>query len=78
MKGKTAAGGGAICAIAVMITIVMGNGNVRTNQAGLELIGNAEGCRRDPYMCPAGCGLTGLAIPTELHRVFEKRPANRR
>ncbi|HBL8800452.1 TPA: lysozyme, partial [Escherichia coli] len=50
MKGKTAAGGGAICAIAVMITIVMGNGNVRTNQAGLELIGNAEGCRRDPYM----------------------------
>lgn len=43
MKGKTAAGGGAICAIAVMITIVMGNGNVRTNQAGLELIGNAEG-----------------------------------
>ncbi|HAH2734544.1 TPA: lysozyme, partial [Escherichia coli] len=26
MKGKTAAGGGAICAIAVMITIVMGNG----------------------------------------------------
>lgn len=56
MKGKTAAGGGAICAIAVMITIVMGNGNVRTNQAGLELIGNAEGCRRDPYMCPAGVG----------------------
>lgn len=64
MKGKTAAGGGAICAIAVMITIVMGNGNVRTNQAGLELIGNAEGCRRDPYMCPAGYGLTGSVIHT--------------
>lgn len=60
MKGKTAAGGGAICAIAVMITIVMGNGNVRTNQAGLELIGNAEGCRRDPYMCPAGVWTDGI------------------
>ncbi|MCW7438069.1 hypothetical protein OHD52_26370 [Escherichia coli] len=47
-----------------MITIVMGNGNVRTNQAGLELIGNAEGCRRDPYMCPAGYGLTGSVIHT--------------
>ncbi|WP_449265467.1 lysozyme [Escherichia coli] len=60
MKGKTAAGGGAICAIAVMITIVVGNGNVRTNQAGLELIGNAEGCRRDPYMCPAGVWTDGI------------------
>ncbi|EIH0334401.1 lysozyme, partial [Escherichia coli] len=60
MKGKTAAGGGAICAIAMMITIVMGNGNVRTNQAGLELIGNAEGCRRDPYKCPAGVWTDGI------------------
>ncbi|GHM10714.1 hypothetical protein ECZU41_53820 [Escherichia coli] len=46
--------------IAVMITIVMGNGNVRTNRAGLELIGNAEGCRRDPYMCPAGVWTDGI------------------
>ncbi|HBD5085381.1 TPA: lysozyme [Escherichia coli] len=43
-----------------LITIVMGNGNVRTNQAGLELIGNAEGCRRDPYMCPAGVWTDGI------------------
>ncbi|HEL8010958.1 TPA: hypothetical protein U0A13_002826 [Escherichia coli] len=41
-KGKTAAGGGAICAIAVMITIVMGNGNVRTKRGALDFIGNAE------------------------------------
>ncbi|ENC1031418.1 hypothetical protein [Escherichia coli] len=41
-KGKTAAGGGAIYAITVMIIIVMGNGNVRTNQAGLDFIGNVE------------------------------------
>ena len=78
MKGKTAAGGGAICAIAVMITIVMGNGNVRTNRAGLELIGNAEGCRRDPYMCPAGYGLTGSVIHTGNAGCAKNRPANRR
>ena len=64
MKGKTAAGGGAICAIAVMITIVMGNGNVRTNQAGLELIETLKvadvthTCARRVY------GLTGLVIHT--------------
>lgn len=44
---------GAICSVAAIIAIVLGNGNVRTNERGLELIGNAEGCRRDPYLCPA-------------------------
>ncbi|EPL1953155.1 TPA: lysozyme [Citrobacter freundii] len=44
---------GALCSIAAIIAIVLGNGNVRTNDQGLELIGNAEGCRRDPYVCPA-------------------------
>lgn len=44
---------GALCSIAAIIAIVLGNGNVRTNERGLELIGNAEGCRRDPYVCPA-------------------------
>ncbi|MER1977995.1 lysozyme [Pseudocitrobacter faecalis] len=44
---------GALCSIAAIIAIVLGNGNVRTNEQGLELIGNAEGCRRDPYVCPA-------------------------
>lgn len=44
---------GALCSVAAIIAIVLGNGNVRTNERGLELIGNAEGCRRDPYVCPA-------------------------
>ena len=60
---KTAAG--AVCAVSVIIGLVLGMGSgIRTNQAGLELIGNAESCRRDPYMCPArvltvGIGSTG-------------------
>ena len=60
---KTAAG--AVCSVAVIIGLVLGiNSGIRTNQAGLELIGNAESCRRDPYMCPArvltvGIGSTG-------------------
>ena len=60
---KTAAG--AVCSVAVIIGLVLGmDSGIRTNQAGLELIGNAESCRRDPYMCPArvltvGVGSTG-------------------
>lgn len=51
-KRKIAAG--VICSVGVIIGIVLDNGQVRTNKAGLELIGNAESCRRDPYYCPAG------------------------
>lgn len=57
-KRKIAAG--VVCAVSVIIGIVMNNGQVRTNQAGLELIGNAESCRRDPYVCPAGILTDGI------------------
>lgn len=50
---KKAGAAGAVCSVAAIITIVLNSGNVRTNERGLELIGNAEGCRRDPYVCPA-------------------------
>ncbi|HCZ4695579.1 TPA: lysozyme [Klebsiella aerogenes] len=60
MKKKAAVGGSAICAIGMMISIILGHGTVRTNQAGLELIGNAEQCRRDPYICPAGKWTDGV------------------
>lgn len=51
---------GALCSVAAIIAIVLGNGNVRTNERGLELIGNAEGCRRDPYVCPAAVLTDGI------------------
>ena len=57
--------GGAICAVSAIIAIVLSmDSGLRINREGLELIGNAEACRREPYMCPArvltvGIGSTG-------------------
>lgn len=35
-------------------------GNLRVSPAALELIGNAEGCRQDPYRCPSGLVTNGI------------------
>lgn len=51
---------GVICSVGTIIALVMSGGHVRTNQRGLELIGNAEACRRDPYVCPAGVLTDGI------------------
>ena len=62
---KTAKLTGGACAVSAIIAIVLSmDAGLRINQEGLELIGNAESCRRDPYMCPArvltvGIGSTG-------------------
>ncbi|MEQ6971049.1 lysozyme [Pectobacterium polaris] len=64
------------CAIGVIIAIVMSmapdmrsvNGNgLRFSKEALEVMANAEGCRRDPYLCPAriatqGIGHTGEGV----------------
>ena len=56
---------GGVCAVSAIIAIVLSmDTGLRINKEGLELIGNAESCRRDPYMCPArvltvGIGSTG-------------------
>lgn len=51
---------GTACAVSAIIAIVVSNGAVRTSEKGLELIGNAEACRRDPYVCPAGVLTDGI------------------
>lgn len=51
---------GAVCSVGAIIAIVLNAGNVRSNERGLELIGNAEGCRRDPYVCPAAVLTDGI------------------
>ncbi|WP_315707415.1 lysozyme [Brenneria uluponensis] len=51
---------GVVCSVMTIIAIVVSNGQVRTNERGLELIGNAESCRRDPYVCPAGILTDGI------------------
>ncbi|HBM0283756.1 lysozyme [Salmonella enterica] len=60
MMSKAKIAGGAVCSVMAIIAIVMSNGEVRTNQRGLELIGNAESCRREPYVCPAGVLTDGM------------------
>lgn len=60
MTMKKAGAAGGICSIAAVIALVLGGGDVRTNKAGLELIGNAEGCRLHPYTCPAGVLTDGV------------------
>lgn len=52
--------GGSACAVGAIIAIVTSNGEVRTNQRGLELIGHAESCKREPYYCPAGILTDGI------------------
>ncbi|HCD2607625.1 TPA: lysozyme [Citrobacter koseri] len=60
MQNKKAGAAGIVCSVAAIIAIVLGNGHVRTNERGLELIGNAESCRRDPYVCPVGVLTDGM------------------
>lgn len=57
---KAGGAAGIVCSVATIIAIVMNAGHVRTNEWGLELIGNAESCRRDPYVCPAGVLTDGM------------------
>ncbi|SPW34049.1 Uncharacterised protein [Edwardsiella tarda] len=45
------AAAGAVCSVAVIAGLVVEfyPNEIRTSKEGLMLIGNAEGCRRDPY-----------------------------
>lgn len=62
-KLNKAGAAGAVCSVMVIIGLVLSSGEVKTSQAGLELIGNAEGCRRDPYKCPADVWTDGAGNP---------------
>lgn len=44
-------------------------GELRISQKGLEINGNAEGCRRDPYTCPSGLATNGVG---NTHHVPDK------
>ena len=52
----------AVCSIAAVITLMIANHGteIRTPRAALEIIGNAEGCHRNPYQCPAGVPTDGV------------------
>ncbi|THA00327.1 lysozyme [Rodentibacter pneumotropicus] len=51
----------AACSISVIIGLLqLNHPDLRTSQVGMEIIGNAEGCRRDPYQCPADVLTVGI------------------
>ncbi|QQF76760.1 lysozyme [Histophilus somni] len=53
---------GGICSVSAIIALMMLNfaDNFRTSQQGLELIGQVEGCRRNPYHCPSDVLTVGI------------------
>ena len=57
--GKYGAVGCSVVTIIGVMTYHFGD-EFRTSQAGLEIIGGAEGCRRDPYICPADVLTVGI------------------
>lgn len=61
MNKLTKWGAGAICSVVAIIAIVRTNHQeLRISQQGLDLIGNVEGCRRDPYHCPSDVLTVGI------------------
>ena len=54
--------GAITCSVAAIIGVVQTyfSDEIRINQAGLEIIGNMEGCRRDAYKCPADVITVGI------------------
>ncbi|UZT13795.1 lysozyme [Pasteurella multocida] len=73
------------CSVAMIIAVVMSDHSteIRTGERGLEIIGNAEGCAREPYRCPAdvltvGIGSTELSgLPIDRKRYSDEEIAKR-
>ncbi|MDP0114457.1 lysozyme, partial [Glaesserella parasuis] len=54
--------GGGVCFVSAIIAVLNTDfhGQFRTSQQGLEIIGDAEGCKREPYLCPANVLTVGI------------------
>ncbi|QLB44718.1 lysozyme [Mannheimia pernigra] len=66
--------GAFVCSVAAVIGAVMTNysDKIRTTETGLAIIGNAEGCRRDPYKCPADVLTVGIGSTEASGQKIEK------
>lgn len=64
--------------IACSVTAIIGyattylGDEIRTTEQGQEIIGNAEGCRRDPYICPADVLTVGIGSTEASGQKIEK------
>ncbi|KGQ55476.1 Phage-related lysozyme (muraminidase) [Gallibacterium anatis] len=66
---------GSVCSVAAVIAILLLNSGdeLRTSAAGLELIGNAEGCRTQPYYCSANVLTVGIGSSELSGQAIEQR-----
>lgn len=67
-------GGAMVCGIGAIIGLVqLNHPEIRTSQKGLAIIGNAEGCRRDPYVCPANILTVGIGSTEATSGKIERK-----
>lgn len=78
MKLSKTRGALGICSVISIIAVMYSSygDEITLSPAGAEIIGNAEGCRRNPYKCPAdvltvGIGSTEYSgLPIEPNRIY--------
>lgn len=60
----------ATCSVSAIIGIVLTDysGEIRTSKTGLEIIGNAESCVREPYYCPANVLTVGIGSTSNVEQ----------
>lgn len=70
----------ATCLVGVILSIVAYNQSqkpqteqLRTSAQGLALIGNAEGCHKTPYLCPAGILTVGIGTTNSVEPIANKK-----
>lgn len=66
--------GGAVCSVGAVIGLVSMYyaDELRITEQGMEIIGNAEGCRTQPYYCPAGILTMGIGTAETSGEQIEK------
>ncbi|WP_392560035.1 lysozyme [Orbus mooreae] len=59
-----------ICSVSAIISIVLVDysDEIRTSKQGLEIIGNAESCRNEPYYCPANILTVGIGSTSKVEQ----------
>lgn len=66
--------GAFFCSVTAIIGVVTSkySDEIRTTENGLAIIGNMEGCRRDPYICPANVLTVGIGSTEASGQKIEK------
>lgn len=61
------------CSVAAIIGLIQFHPHeIRTSVQGLEIIGNAEGCQRNPYQCPSDVLTVGIGSTAASGKKIDK------